>query len=135
MKKGIPPWGRIAQDELHHRLHELSRSDGDRLFHPVDAGTYVFSIQASRAHASIPAAPAPADEVTAWEVAVFHGDGRLLNEAVDPELVSLPREWLSYWGGGIGRFVPTAVLRVLLDRFSLGPDDFDRFVLEGSDPD
>ena len=129
MTKGIPPWERIGQGELHHRLRELSRADGDRLFHPVDAGSYVFSIEASRRHSSVPAAPAPAQEVTAWEVAIFHEDGRLLDEAVDPELTTLPREWLRYWHSGIGRFVPTAVLRVLLDRFSLGPEDFDRFIL------
>lgn len=132
MTKGTPPWERIGQGELHQRLREFSRADGDRLFHPVDAGCYVFSIQASRGHSSIPAAPVPAEDVTAWEVAIFHEDGRLLQEDVDPELTTLPREWRRYWHRGIGRFVPTALLRALLDRFSLGPEDFDRFILESN---
>lgn len=131
-----PPWERIRSDEdFRERLHELSRDGARRLFHPLDAGGYVLSVQASGEHASIPAAAAPAPEVEAWEVAVFSADGRLLDEALDPELIALPPEWLRYWRGGIARFVPSAVVRVLIDRFALGPDCFDRFVLEENDSD
>jgi hypothetical protein len=131
-----PPWERLDErGDFPERLRELSRRDGRRLFHPLDAGTYVMSIQASREHASLPRAPVPAEEVEAWEVAVFSEDGRLLDETRDPELIALPLEWLRYWRGGVARMVPTAVVRVLLDRFALGPEYFDRFVLEGSDPD
>lgn len=52
----------------------------------------------------------------------------------DPELIALPPEWLRYWRGGIGRLVPGPVVRVLLDRFAVDPEDFDRFVLEDGDP-
>lgn len=128
----IPQWERVPVVDMVDRLEELSRWEGSRLFHPLDAGDYVFSIQASSTHCSVPAAPVPAGEVTAWEVAIFDGCGRLLTESIAPELLSLPREWTRYWSGGVGRFVPTAVIRVLLQRFSLGPEHFDRFVL---DPD
>lgn len=131
-----PPWERLeGEDDFRDRLRELSRNGDRRLFHPLDAGSYVVSIQASGEHASTPRAPAPAAEVEAWEVAIFSEDGRLLDETRDPELIALPPEWLGYWRGGVGRFVPAAVLRVLLDRFTLGPEYFDRFVLEGSDPE
>lgn len=131
-----PPWERLeGPDDFRARLRELSRRDGRRLFHPLDAGDYVVSIQASCEHASAPRAAVPAAEVEAWEVAVFTEDGRRLDETRDPELVALPREWLRYWSGGVARFVPTAIVRVLLDRFALGPEHFDRFVLEGSGPE
>lgn len=131
-----PPWERIRADEdFREHLHELSRDGTRRLFHPVDAGRYVLSIQASGEHASIPASPVPATEVVAWEVAVFNGEGQLLDETVDPELLALPAEWLRYWRDGIARCVPSAVVRVLIHRFALGPDSFDRFVLEETDSD
>ena len=131
-----PPWERLAPEcDFRDRLHELSRSGSKRLFHPLDAGTYVVSIQASEDHASVPRAPAPAEEVQAWELAIFSSDGRLLDETRDPEILGLPPEWRRFWRGGIARFVPSLVLRVLLDRFTLGPDYFDRFVLEGPEPD
>ena len=131
-----PQWERLdGQGDFRPRLRELSRRGERRLFHPLDAGSYVVSVQASGEHASLPARAVPAAEVEAWEVAVFTEDGRLLEEARDPELIALPREWLRYWRGGVARRVPTAVVRVLLDRFALGPDHFDRFVLEGCDPE
>jgi hypothetical protein len=131
-----PQWERLeGHGDFRGRLRELSRKDERRLFHPLDAGSYVVSVQASSDHASVPRAAVPADEVEAWEVAVFTGDGRRLDETSDPELLALPREWLRYWRGGIARRVPTAVVRVLLDRFALGPEYFDRFVLEGCDPE
>lgn len=126
----IPQWERVPVVDVVDRLKELSRSGENRLFHPLDAGDYVFSIQASGKHCSVPAAPAPAGQVTAWEVAIFDASGRLLIETTAPELLSLPPEWTRYWSDGIGRFVPTDVIRVLLQRFSLGPEHFDRFVLE-----
>lgn len=131
-----PPWGWIEdRGDFRRRLRELSRRDERRLFHPLDAGIYVVSIQASCEHASFPRAAVPAGDVEAWEVAVFTEEGRLLYETHDPELIALPREWLRYWGDGVARLVPTAVVRVLLDRFALGPEYFDRFILEGSDPE
>ncbi|HEX2203490.1 MAG TPA: hypothetical protein VHG91_09345 [Longimicrobium sp.] len=131
-----PQWERLdGHYDFRQRLRELSRRDERRLFHPLDAGSYVVSIQASCEHASVPARAVPAAEVEAWEVAVFAEDGRLLEETRDPELIALPREWLRYWSGGVARRVPTAVVRVLLDRFALGPEHFDRFVLEGCDPE
>ena len=131
----MPPWERLGgHGDFRDRLRELSRRDGRRLFHPLDAGRYVVSLQASCEHDSVPRAPVPAGEVEGWEVAVFSEDGRLLDETRDPELIALPHEWSRYWRGGVARRVPTAVVRVLLDRFALGPEDFDRFVLEGCDP-
>jgi hypothetical protein len=131
-----PRWERLEADgDFRGRMRELSRRGERRLFHPLDAGDYVMSIQASAEHASVPARAAPAGEVEAWEVAVFTADGRLLDERHDPELLALPREWLRYWRDGVARQVPTAVVRVLLDRFALGPEEFDRFVLEGCDPE
>jgi hypothetical protein len=131
-----PSWGWIEdRGDFRARLRELSRRDERRLFYPLDAGSYVVSIQASCEHASLPPAAVPAGEVEAWEVAVFSEDGRLLDETRDPELIALPREWLRYWREGVARMVPTAVVRVLLDRFALGPEYFDRFVLEGLDPE
>jgi hypothetical protein len=131
-----PPWGWLEErGDFRARLRELSRRDERRLFHPLDAGSYVVSIQASCEHASVPRAAVPAGEVEAWEVAVFSEDGRLLDEGSDPELVGLPHEWRRYWREGVARHVPTALVRVLLDRFALGPEYFDRFVLEGSDPE
>jgi hypothetical protein len=129
------PWERVAGESFPAELKELSRARQNRVFHPVDAGTFVFSIQASAAHSSTPAAPVPPAEVRAWEVAIFDGDGRQLVETADPELISLPREWVRYWKNGVGRYVPTEVVRVVLQRFTLGPEHFDRFILEGSDPD
>ncbi len=132
----VPHWERLAaHDDFRGRMRELSRCGERRLFHPLDAGDYVLSIQASSEHDSVPARAAPADEVEAWEVAVFTAGGQLLDETQDPELVALPREWLRYWRGGVARRVPTAIVRVLLDRFALGPEEFDRFVLEGCDPE
>lgn len=131
----IAPWERVPVDDPLDRLAELSRSDGGRLFHPLDAGEYVISIQASGAHSSLPAAPVAPADVVAWEVAIFDAGGRLLNEIVDPELATLPPEWLRYWRDGIGRFVPSPLVRVLFDRLSFGPEYFDRFVLGRSEPD
>lgn len=129
------PWERLNGETFPAQLKELSRAHQDRIFHPVDAGTFIFSIQASAAHTSIPAAAVPPAEVNAWEVVIFDGDGRQLVETTDPELISLPREWVRYWTDGIGRYVPTAVVRVVIQRFTLGPEHFDRFILEGSEPD
>lgn len=130
------PWARLNGAELFPAvLKELSRWREKRVFHPVDAGTFVFSIQASADHACFPAAAVPATEISAWEVAIFDGEGRQLIETCDPELISLPREWVCYWRNGIGRYVPTEVVRVILHRFTLGPDHFDRFILEGTEPD
>jgi hypothetical protein len=126
------PWNRIPEGDVTDRLRVLSCQGQDRLFYPLDAGDFVFSIQASRAHSSIPAAAAPAAEVDAWEVAIFNADGRLLQET-DPELACLPHEWIRYWRSGIGRFVPTAVIRVLIDRCAFGPENYDRFVLLDGD--
>lgn len=126
-----PDWERLDAGDFRSRLEELSRAGERRLFHPLDAGSFVVSIQASADHASRPRAAAAAVEIEAWEVAVFNGDGRLLDEGRDPELVAMPAEWLRYWRAGIGRCVPTAVLHAVLDRLTLGPDAFDRFVLDG----
>lgn len=130
-----PSWERLDGGDFRSRLRELSRNGDRRLFHPLDAGGFVLSIQASGEHASTPAAPVPPEEVEAWEVAIFRADGCTLDERSDPELIALPPEWLRYWRRGTGRFVPSAVVRVLMDRFELGPEFFDRFVLEGSDPE
>jgi len=125
------PWHRLEPgSDFRRRLAQLSRSGGRRLFHPLDAGSYVLSIQASADHASTPALPVAPFHVLAWEVAVFTADGRLLDEARDPEMLALPEPWRKYWRGGIGRRVPTACVRVIVDRFVLGPDYYDRFVLE-----
>jgi hypothetical protein len=133
---GTVPTGTALPDrDFPARLRQLSGRDDRRLFHPLDAGEYVMSIQASAEHASLPRAAVPADEVEAWEVVVFTSDGRRLDETRDPELITLPREWLRYWRGGVARRVPTALVRVLLDRFALGPEQFDRYVLEGCDPE
>jgi hypothetical protein len=127
-----PPWERLeGWEDFRGRLRELSRRGERRLFHPLDAGRYVVSIQASCEHASVPPWAAPVHEVEAWEVAVFTEDGRQLDETRDPELVALPREWLRYWRDGVALRVPTAIVHVLLNRFALGPEHFDRFVLEG----
>jgi hypothetical protein len=126
----VPPWERLdASGDFRERLCVLSSSGDRRLFHPVDTGAYVASIQASAEHASRPRAAAPPGDVAAWEVAVFTRAGRLLDERRNPELASLPAEWRRFWSGGIGRFVPTPVLQVVLHRFALGPEDFDHFVL------
>jgi hypothetical protein len=130
----FPPWESADRVEFPRDLRELSRHDQDRLFFPIRAGEYVLSVQASGAHASIPAAAVHPDDVSAWEVAVFDRHGRRLDEA-DPALLSLPREWARYWSGNVGRFVPTPVVRVILQRFELGPDAFDRFVLRSTDPE
>jgi hypothetical protein len=130
------PWKRLEDNsDFPARLRELSGRGSRRLFHPLDAGEYVMSIQASAEHASLPRAAVPANEVEAWEVVVFTSDGRPLDETRDPELIALPREWRRYWRGGVARRVPTALVRVLLDRFALGPEHFDRFVLEGWEPE
>ncbi|MDB4952241.1 MAG: hypothetical protein JWM27_4890 [Gemmatimonadetes bacterium] len=126
----VPPWERLeVTRDFRERLCELSSSGDRRLFHPLDTGAYVVSIQASAEHASLPRAAAPPGDVAAWEVAVFTRDGRLLDERWDAELASLPAEWRHYWGAGIGRLVPTPVLQVVLHRFALGPEDFDHFIL------
>lgn len=130
----IPFWENVGRDAFPFGLHELSRSGEDRLFFPMVAGGYVLSIQASKSHASIPAAAVFPWDVSAWEVAVFDNGGRRLHET-DHEMISLPREWLRYWTKGVGRFVPTPIVRVILQRFALGPEDFDRFVLDLSEPE
>lgn len=129
-----PDWERLDAGDFRVRLEELSRAGERRLFHPLDAGSFVVSIQASADHDFHPrGVAAAATEIEAWEVAVYNGEGLLLHEGRDQELVRMPAEWLRYWRAGIGRYVPTAVLHAVLDRLTLGPDAFDRFVLDGPD--
>lgn len=129
-----PPWQDATADgEFPKHLREHSRKDDRRLFHPLDAGEFVVSLQASPFHASTPASAAPAEEITEWEMAVFTQDGRLLSEALDREIISLPKLWRQFWTDGIARHVPTSVAAVILHRFRLGPEDYDKFVLVGPD--
>lgn len=130
----IPPNAEIPGTFPRH-LREVSRRSSRRLFHPIRAGDYIVSAQASSEHASAPRQAVPATEVEAWEVAVFSSAGRMLDETVDPAIRSLPPEWRRYWQGGIARRVPTPTVVVLVDRFALGPDLLGGFNLHVSEQD
>lgn len=125
------PWEKIREhQQFSERLRELSRNGERRLFHPLEAGDYVVSVQASGEHLSRPQASLPPSQIQAWEIAVFTTDGRLLDERRDPEIITLPPEWRRYWRNGIACGVPTSTVAVLMDRFTMGPDYYDRFILE-----
>jgi hypothetical protein len=129
-------------------LEEAHEPGDPRQFRPIRAGRYLVSIQASEYHASIPRACVPAEDVEAWDVAVFTdgGDGtppRPVSPRSHPHLFRDGR-WTDlwqfrepddpdappYWNGNE---VPTRLVADLLDCL-VDPDGYAALVVRGLIP-
>ena len=135
--------GRTVFREL---LEEGQGAGHPRQFRPVRAGRYLVSVQASECHASIPRASVPAEDVDAWDVAVFTdgSDGsppRPVSPRSHPHLFR-DRRWADrwhfrepedpdappYWSGNE---VPTRVVADLFDCL-VDPDGYTELLVRGS---